>query len=63
MRHTPLCATDWSIFSSSTKLARMVRWTLPPSLVTRTTVAASSTIPENITCQRLGGIKRGDVCG
>ena len=48
VRHTPLCATDWSMCSSSAKEQRTVRFTLESFLSTATMVAASSTIPENM---------------
>ena len=43
-----IVATDWSILSSSANELRMQRLRFPSLRVADTTVAASSTIPENI---------------
>ena len=48
MRQTPLWATDWSIVSSSAKDDFILKVTLPSFLLIAATVAASSTMPENI---------------
>ena len=48
VRHTPLWATLWSIFSSPTNEHVSVRSILSLSCVTALTVANSSIIPENM---------------